>query len=117
MIASKPTRRRFVQSTLATAATLAVPSLAVAQAFPAKPIRLICPWPAGGSTDVVMREIDVLGVRADPNTCEEVIPLINNGKIKITPMITHHFPLEGFGDALKTFNGRLDNAVKVVIEP
>lgn len=68
-------------------------------------------------TDVVMREIDLLGVRADPNTCEEVIPLINNGKIRISPLITHHFPLEQFGDALKTFNGRLDNAVKVVIEP
>ena len=52
-----PTRRRFVQSTLATAAAIAVPNLAVAQAFPAKPIRLICPWPAGGSTDVVMRVI------------------------------------------------------------
>ncbi len=68
-------------------------------------------------TDMVMREIDVLGVRADPNTCEEVIPLINNGKIRIAPMITHRFPLEQFADALQTFNGRLDNAIKVVIEP
>ncbi|MGD8226269.1 MAG: alcohol dehydrogenase catalytic domain-containing protein [Desulfobacteraceae bacterium] len=67
-------------------------------------------------TDVVMREIDVLGVRADPNTAEEVIPLINNDTIKIKPMITHHFPLEQFGDALETFNKKLDNAVKVVIE-
>jgi tripartite-type tricarboxylate transporter receptor subunit TctC len=31
--------------------------LARAQAFPAKPIRYICPWPAGGSTDAVMRAI------------------------------------------------------------
>jgi len=67
-------------------------------------------------TDVVMREIDVLGVRADPNTAEEVIPLINNGVVKIKPMITHRFPLEEFGRALETFNGRLDNAIKVVIE-
>jgi L-iditol 2-dehydrogenase len=67
-------------------------------------------------TDVVMREIDVLGVRADPNTAEEVIPLINTGVVKIKPMITHRFPLEKFGQALETFNGRLDNAIKVVIE-
>lgn len=28
-----------------------------AQAFPAKPVTLICPWPAGGPTDVVMRSM------------------------------------------------------------
>jgi L-iditol 2-dehydrogenase len=69
------------------------------------------------TTDVVMREIDVLGVRADPNTAEELIPLINNGAIKIKPMITHHFPLEKFGNALETFTKKLDNAVKVIVEP
>ncbi len=30
---------------------------ASAQQFPAKPITLICPWPAGGSSDLVMRSI------------------------------------------------------------
>jgi len=68
-------------------------------------------------TDVVMREIDLLGVRADPNTAEEAIPLINNGSVKIRPMITHRFPLEKFGQALETFVKKLDNAVKVIIEP
>ena len=50
-----PTRRRFVQAALASSAAIALPTLA--QAFPARPIRLICPWPAGGSTDAVMRAI------------------------------------------------------------
>lgn len=36
------------------AATLAA-TLALAQSFPAKPVTLIVPWPAGGSTDVVVR--------------------------------------------------------------
>jgi tripartite-type tricarboxylate transporter receptor subunit TctC len=49
------TRRRVIQTTLAAAASVALPHLARAQAFPSKPIRLICPWPAGGSTDAVMR--------------------------------------------------------------
>ena len=55
----KPTRRSFVQTSLiaAAAATTALPALVRAQAFPAKPIRLICPWPAGGSTDAVMRAL------------------------------------------------------------
>ncbi len=42
---------------LAGAAAIALPSLAPAQAFPSRTIRYICPWPAGGSTDVVMRAI------------------------------------------------------------
>jgi tripartite-type tricarboxylate transporter receptor subunit TctC len=33
-----------------------VPAIALAQAFPSKPITLICPWPPGGSTDVHLRK-------------------------------------------------------------
>lgn len=50
-------RRRFVQTALASSAAIALPTLAQAQAFPNRPIRLICPWPAGGSTDAVMRTL------------------------------------------------------------
>ena len=50
-------RREFVQASLAIAAASTLPGAANAQVFPAKPIRLICPWPAGGATDAVMRVI------------------------------------------------------------
>lgn len=50
-------RRQFLQTTLAVAAAGTLPGVAVGQAYPAKPIRLICPWPAGGATDAVMRAI------------------------------------------------------------
>lgn len=41
---------------LAATAGLAVPMAAFAQdKFPSKPITLICPWPAGGSSDAVVR--------------------------------------------------------------
>jgi tripartite-type tricarboxylate transporter receptor subunit TctC len=50
-------RRRFAAVTAGAAAAIALPRLATAQAFPSRPIRLICPWPAGGSTDAVMRAI------------------------------------------------------------
>ncbi len=49
------TRRHLITRAAAGAATLALPSLPLAQAFPARPIRYICPWPAGGSTDAVIR--------------------------------------------------------------
>ena len=57
MTIPSPSRRRFVQATLASTAAIALPALAQAPAFPTRPIRLICPWPAGGSTDAVMRAI------------------------------------------------------------
>lgn len=48
-------RRRLLQAALAAPAAIALP--AFAQSFPARPIKLICPWPAGGATDAVMRAI------------------------------------------------------------
>ena len=50
-------RRRFVKAALASSAVIALPSLAQSTAFPSRPIRLICPWPAGGATDAVVRAI------------------------------------------------------------
>ncbi len=48
-------RRQFITQAAAAAGAIALPSLARAQTFPAKTIRYICPWPAGGSTDAVIR--------------------------------------------------------------
>ena len=53
-------RREFVQATVAVAAASiasVLPGVASAQAYPSRPIKLICPWPAGGSTDAVMRAL------------------------------------------------------------
>ncbi|MEQ1647324.1 MAG: tripartite tricarboxylate transporter substrate binding protein [Hyphomicrobiaceae bacterium] len=38
-------------------ASLAAPFAALAQTYPTKPITLIVPWPAGGSSDITMRAI------------------------------------------------------------
>jgi len=40
---------------LAAAAALASPARARAQAWPARPVRIIVPWPPGGSTEVLVR--------------------------------------------------------------
>ena len=50
-------RRSFLKGATAVAAGLAAPAIVRAQAFPARPIKYICPWPAGGSTDIVMRAL------------------------------------------------------------
>jgi len=49
-------RRQILQAGLAGAASIALPAMAQST-FPSRPIKLICPWPAGGSTDAVMRVI------------------------------------------------------------
>lgn len=51
------TRRHALQALIATAATPALHARAAAPAWPAKPIRIIMPYPAGGSSDVLMRQI------------------------------------------------------------
>ena len=53
-------RRQFLKTSLAGAAGVALPLYipgARAQSFPSKPITFICPWPAGGSTDLTMRAV------------------------------------------------------------
>jgi tripartite-type tricarboxylate transporter receptor subunit TctC len=49
-------RRQVLQAGVAGAASLALPVLAQSN-FPSRPIKLICPWPAGGSTDAIMRAL------------------------------------------------------------
>jgi tripartite-type tricarboxylate transporter receptor subunit TctC len=39
------------------AALLFVAGSALGQSFPSKPVTLICPWPAGGSTDIYLRKL------------------------------------------------------------
>jgi L-iditol 2-dehydrogenase len=66
---------------------------------------------------IVLEEIDLYGVRANRNTMEEVMPLMSDGRVPAAALITHHFPLARFADALRTFTERVDGALKVIVEP
>lgn len=66
---------------------------------------------------IVFEEMDLFGVRANPGTCEEVIPLIAEGKLDVDTVTTHTFPLGEFAGAYDTFTQRLDGALKVLIQP
>jgi tripartite-type tricarboxylate transporter receptor subunit TctC len=51
------TRRQLITAASSAAALSLLPTAGRAQSFPGRPIKYICPWPAGGSTDAVMRAI------------------------------------------------------------
>ena len=51
-------RRHVVAAALSAAGVaLCAPAAALAQGYPEKPVTLVVPWPAGGSTDIAMRTI------------------------------------------------------------
>jgi L-iditol 2-dehydrogenase len=66
---------------------------------------------------IVLEEIDLFGVRANPNAMDEVIPLVLDERVRVRPLVTHVFPLERYGEALETFARRVDGALKVLVKP
>ena len=66
---------------------------------------------------IVLEEIDLFGVRANPNAMDEVMPLIVSERVRVKPLVTHTFPIEKYGEALHTFAERIDGALKVLVKP
>lgn len=48
--------------------------------------------------------------------CEEILRLIEEGKIDTTPLITHRFALKDIEEAYRIFENRLDGVIKVAVE-
>lgn len=49
--------------------------------------------------------------------CVEILSLIEQGKIDTTPLITHRYKLADIEEAYRVFENRLDNIIKIAIEP
>jgi L-iditol 2-dehydrogenase len=74
--------------------------------------KITIPW-----GQMTLAELDILGVRANPNTAAPALALMASGAVTTKGIHTHTFPLEKFGEALATFVERRDGAMKVVLEP
>jgi L-iditol 2-dehydrogenase len=66
---------------------------------------------------MVLDEIELVGNRANPNTLGKAITIGMTFKKEIHEMITHEFSLSEYAKAFEIFNGRKDNALKIVLKP
>ncbi|MDP9252305.1 MAG: alcohol dehydrogenase catalytic domain-containing protein [Chloroflexota bacterium] len=67
---------------------------------------------------IVRGNIDVLGSLANPKGVSgRALTLLARGQVDVKRLVTHHFPLERFGDAWTTFTERRDGAIRVMLHP
>ena len=66
---------------------------------------------------IVLDEVELVGNRANPNTAQPTIELLQNKRIDLTPLMTHRFELKDFDKALDIFEKRQDGAIKVATKP
>jgi L-iditol 2-dehydrogenase len=64
---------------------------------------------------IVWDEKKLVGSRGNPNCHRQIMEMMSAGFIKAEEMITHHFPLERFNEAINLFTSRQDGVIKVII--
>ncbi len=77
------------------------------------PDRAIANFP---SKDVVLKDLVLYGALSDRTGWEELIDLVDSGRIDLASLITHRFPLERAEEALSIMRDRTDGAIKAVLE-
>lgn len=69
-------------------------------------------------SSIVLGNLDILGSLANPKGVSgRALALLADGKVDVTSLVTHHFPLRSFGEAWQTFNERRDGAIRVMLHP
>ena len=66
---------------------------------------------------LVVGEVTVLGCLGGPSLWPEAISLHASGKMRTTEIITHRLPLADFARGIEISRKRIDNAIKVLVEP
>lgn len=66
---------------------------------------------------MVLNELEFVGVRANAGEMADVVPLIASGTVRAGELITHRFTLRDFAKAYEAFVSRLDGALKVILHP
>jgi L-iditol 2-dehydrogenase len=66
---------------------------------------------------LVLDELELVGCRATAGEMRHVMPLVEQGRIRVREVMTHRFALADYGQALATFNDPASGAIKIVIAP
>jgi L-iditol 2-dehydrogenase len=63
---------------------------------------------------LTLDEVDLMGIRSSPNAYPAMIALMRSGKVDLSPLVTHVYPLEAVGEALAALDSR--EAVRPIVE-
>ena len=66
---------------------------------------------------LVLDELELVGSRASAGEMRRVMPFVANGRMRAAELITHHFPLADYAEALALFDDRASGAIKIIINP
>ena len=66
---------------------------------------------------LVLDELELVGCRASAGEMRRVMPLVEQGRMRVREVMTHRFPLARLRRALATFNDPASGAIKIIVEP
>jgi L-iditol 2-dehydrogenase len=66
---------------------------------------------------LVLDELELVGCRATAGEMRRVMPLVEQGRVRVAEVMTHTFSLEQYGEAIATFNDPESGAIKIIINP
>ncbi|MCL5098701.1 MAG: alcohol dehydrogenase catalytic domain-containing protein [Candidatus Omnitrophica bacterium] len=66
---------------------------------------------------LVVNEVQLFGCLGGPSLWPEAISLHQSGKVTAAPLITHRLPLADFAKGIEISRNRVQNAIKVVLQP
>jgi L-iditol 2-dehydrogenase len=66
---------------------------------------------------LVLDELELVGCRATAGEMRHVMPLVEQGRIRVRELITHRFGLADYAAALATFNDPASGAIKIIVAP
>jgi L-iditol 2-dehydrogenase len=66
---------------------------------------------------VVLDELELVGCRATAGEMRRVMPLVEQGRMRVREVMTHRFALADYPLAIATFNDPGSGAIKIIVAP
>jgi len=66
---------------------------------------------------LVLDELELVGCRASAGEMRRVMPLVEQGRMRVREVMTHRFALADYAQALATFNDPTSGAIKIIVAP